>query len=350
MPDCEDGDEECLARIKEEQADCETTAPITESYCEPAPCETDADCGDGMVCIEYEEEWCSGSAAVDCDDEGNCAEVIEEEPVCGSDVYKECTHRYELACEQDADCGEGFNCVPSEICSCGAGTGDMDGEVSEDTAGPDEEERPAQPEGLDTGMEEPVGDEIIPVAPDCTCEPTGQNRCELQEIDCITDADCPAGMICDSVQDTVCLADETGEASCDKDEAISQCRPEDWYGDDAAAGDIDVMKDDSGEEAPENGDENDGNTGEEGEVIGDGNEADNTDPTADNDEIAPSDADETGDEITEGDKDEPKTEASPDGATAGGCSVVTPAVGGSSAGTVLGLLSLLAFAWRRRRN
>ncbi len=395
IKDCPDGDEECLARLEEELEQCESTDGdvITESYCEPAPCETDADCGGNMVCIEYTddwctdidvecdengdcttydeepicgsethkecstlhgmdcetdadcgddlvcveftEEWCSGGAEVVCDDSGECT-VIEEETECGTDVFHECAYQYEGPCEADADCGEGFNCVPEEICTC---TGSDSG-VDTDEDGTNETTVDVPPDTLDTdvGVPGPADPEA-----DCTCEPTGTNRCELQEIDCETDADCPAGMICEVVtQIGPCEVLEDGTVDCpDAEPTTSQCRPEDWYrgddntisaGDGQEEGGSDTGGD--GEVAPESNDTENGDVEDE-------SEPDDTDPDVDDSEDGESD------EETPADNDDSKTPQAVD-SEGSGCAVVAPAAGGSSTPALLALLGLLAFVWRRR--
>ncbi len=318
MPDCEDGDEACLEDAEMSMEDCETQT-VTESYCQRAPCETDADCGEAMVCIEHVEEWCTGSGMEVCDENGEECEVIEEEEECGTDVYRECGYPYEGGCEQDADCGEGFACVPREICSCSSG-GDMDTDEmydGEDMESGGDGEVPEMPEG-DFGEASP-GDEANP--PECTCEPTGDNYCELQPIDCEIDADCPAGLLCSpSYSISECEETPDGEEICTETETVSQCEPEGWYGEDwddgdDVSGDADGEKDEEDEEADQ--DDND----DQGETEGDGDIG-------------------SGSGWGWG-------WGSPWGPR--GCSVVAPGAGNTSGVALIGLLGLLAVALRRRR-
>jgi hypothetical protein len=326
MPDCEEGDEECLARIKEAMEDCESSEVITVSYCEPAPCETDADCGDDMVCVEYVNEWCSGSGDVVCDDDGECSEV-EEEPECGSETIKECAYPYEAPCEQDADCGEGFDCVATEICSCSAGddTPTDDGNAGdEDGEAPDVGDAPSDGDGEADDPEEP----------DCSCEPTGENHCELQEIDCTSDDDCPAGMICDSAGDSEpCEKPEGVEEDCPDVEPISRCRPEEWYRDDGVSAGDDMKGDGEENADPET----------ETQTDNDGDDDLESDPPA------PGAADVSPDNSDDDKEEKPSPKTSADSGGAGGCAVVAPAAGGSSAGALLALFGLLAVARRRPR-
>ena len=344
--DCEDGDEACLTEMKEMMEACDETETITESVCEPAPCDSDADCGDEMICIEYIDEWCSGSDIAVCDeDDDNCVVPEQQEPVCGTDIHKKCGYKYEAACEADDDCGEGFTCEAIEICSCSSSAVDtdmgedidMDGGVAagEDMSGPDDAF-------------------IDPVEPECTCETTGETQCQMKEIECEADEDCPAGTLCDAVNDVNCMETPDGIVSCDDVTSVRYCRPEGHSLDNAGHtakedGDAQVPGDAGADtEAPAtpngDGEEGDGEEKDTDSPEGDGKdtpEVDGTDPEV----ISVDD-----DAVKDGDKDD-SANADDDGASSasnGGCSVVTPAAGGSTAGALLGLLSLMGFAWRRR--
>ena len=208
-PDCAPDDPACEVTGEEKYPECDDAGEVVvESYCEPAPCETDEDCGEDMVCIEYVDSWCSGSDEDICDDDGEC-EIIEEEPVCGEDIHRECGYPYQGDCEEDADCGEGFKCVPEEICWC----------TSSDPAAVN-----------DDGAAEPMPTE----EPECGCEASDENYCQLQEIECLSDDDCPAGLECaEGFTDEDCWGTEDGIVDCKTYEEPPMCRPIGWYGDDA---------------------------------------------------------------------------------------------------------------------
>jgi MYXO-CTERM domain-containing protein len=181
--------------------------PTTESYsyCEEKPCESDADCGTGRICIERTWESCTGGAAVDCDEAGNCTQTsFNEECTTESSAY--CGYRYEAECTVSEDCGPGFDCVPNEVCWCGGSTGGVSGEG-----------------GAASVPEEPMTD------PECGCEPTGTNRCELQELACTTDADCPADFLCIQNPSGWCTGDENGTVTCGTDGPAMVCYPSGWY-------------------------------------------------------------------------------------------------------------------------
>lgn len=318
MPDCEDGDDDCLEEAERSMEDCETRT-VAESFCERAPCETDADCGEAMVCIEHVDEWCTGSAMEVCDETGEQCEIIEEEEECGTEVHRECGYPYEGDCEQDADCGPGFSCIPREICSCSGTDMDTEGMDDEEDMGSDGDEGiPPMPEE-DPGEPAP-GDEGSP--PDCTCAPTDVNYCELQQIDCETDADCPAGLLCSPAYSiSECQETPDGDEICTEIETVSQCEPAGWYdeeydkgsdGDGESAGDVpgddDLPRD---EEADQDDTDDDGEAGE-GEGWGWG----------------------WGWQSPRGPR---------------GCSVVAPGAGSASGAALLGLFGLLAVVLTRRR-
>jgi len=176
--------------------------------CVPAPCTDDADCGEGMVCLSVSYEICSASTCADivCPEGAECP---EPEPC---DTRSECEQRNEAfcapswvaPCQADADCGEGFNCVQGEQCSCDGGGAN----VPSDGGDPQE-----QPE------------------PSCTCEPSGEMYCQPQEITCAQDSDCPEGWTCAETPSTgACSYDATtGEEQCTETEpGTPMCAPPYW--------------------------------------------------------------------------------------------------------------------------
>jgi hypothetical protein len=84
-----------------------------------------------------------------------------------------------------ADCGGNFTCEEQQRCSCSGSAGSSSGGAPT----PDDAARPLPPEG------DPLPPDPQP-APDCSCEPSGQFACVPVEIDCDSDANCPAGWSC----------------------------------------------------------------------------------------------------------------------------------------------------------
>jgi len=181
---------------------------MTSYACEPAGCNTDADCADFMVCHESTISTCSGGAAVpavDCPPNTMC---VKPEPApapsCSDEKVKQCTPRYQLACAQDADCGAGFSCVASQECSCSASAGKAE---SAPVPVPSTDAGTASGSGSDSaGFAPPVaamdGGVDLPAPPSdggipsCECHPSAVKHCEPKQIECQSDADCPSQFAC----------------------------------------------------------------------------------------------------------------------------------------------------------
>lgn len=206
---CEPG-YECRTGLVDCGGACEV-APDGSVSCEPAPCEaepyvycaraacdTDADCGDEMVCHTYEESVCPGSSA--CRPGEDCEEYEED---CAQSEYSQCAYPHELPCDTDSQCGDGYECVASQICWCSGSS-------------------PAEPTDPASDPPVPIGPDGTSSDPDCGCEPTGTNHCQIQEIECTSDADCPAQWSCiESPQG--CWMSSDGSSGCDEPE--SRCYP-----------------------------------------------------------------------------------------------------------------------------
>jgi hypothetical protein len=201
-------------------SDCPEPQPCPEGNGEiracvpppPEPCESDADCEDGLVCVTYAYTACPPGVGRDCPPDSNCP---DPEPVDCVDVTEGyCVPPYFAPCEEDDDCGPGFACVEGQMCSCSGG-GAVGGAPS-DGGGDDD------------------GNSDDRDWADCSCEPTGQLYCELQDMPCDDDGDCPNGFACQALgrPSVPCwYDDETGETRCDDpidDDDAGQCVPSDW--------------------------------------------------------------------------------------------------------------------------
>lgn len=166
--------------------------PVEYRSCVPGPCQTNADCGAGLVCATYEQPC--ASTALPCTPDGYCP---EPEP-CEATTISVCAPQWVLPCETAADCGAGFECEASEICSCSAGTNSTE---------------PAQGGGSDGGAPQ----DALPETPrepeaDCTCEPSGTNHCVAVEVACDDASACPAGWTCERMMyDTPCAIPEPAD-------------------------------------------------------------------------------------------------------------------------------------------
>ncbi len=328
---CERGaDEICSTWACADGEDCPEPEVVCETweyaYCMPdlIECSTDADCPDDLTCFTYEYEECSGGGSMGCAPGEDCPDVDFEEE-CTSVSESFCAPAYIGPCEADADCGEGFACVPEEVCWCGGSdagggsSGSGGGEVPPPL--PDDPDAPDAGSGDDGGS----GDEDTPDGgwdrepseEDCGCEETGAFYCEPQEIICADDSECPDGWACESWGDSAvsCYEDESGEVICDEPETddTMYCIPPEWgiWGAAGSGGYDDLAAEASGadEEGRSTGGLTPVNQNDDGSAGG----GDSTDTTRPN---------------------------------AGGCS----AAPGSGAGT--GLLALLGLAatFRRRRS
>lgn len=180
--------------------------PTKISVCVVPPCTKDEDCPTGMVCNEETRMECSGGGSEPtCEPGAVCPKGDAGAPDCTTVTERACTARYELPCEQDNDCGPGFLCVEQKNCMCSGGG--SAGSSGSGTAG-----------GGAMGVPEPAPD-----APEdqCSCEPTGEFACDLQETECAKDSDCPMGMSCeDDPNGAVCSGTGVGGGSAAADAGV----------------------------------------------------------------------------------------------------------------------------------
>jgi hypothetical protein len=199
---------------------CVTT---TSHACQPATCQSDSDCGDGMVCFTQHSTSCSGGVAVAaCPVGQKCPVIPETPPVCMDQTTQLCTPKYLLPCAQDSDCGAGFNCLAEQVCTCwaSAGSAAAGGGSSASSPGAGSAPTPASDGGsaklpiaplpaiADAGAPLPPVDAGAPPPPSgCDCQDSPDKSCQLQDIDCTTDSDCPAGLKClDDEANTVAVS------------------------------------------------------------------------------------------------------------------------------------------------
>ena len=234
----------------------EETEETEETFktCAPKMCNTDADCGGDLLCVLETYECPSRlspdkAPRSDCAEGEDCGEIPgEEEPKetedpCEPETVGHCAPKWLAPCQVDVDCGPGFTCVEEEICwgTSGGSKGNSAGAPDEAPCDPDDEncggDDAGDPDSSGSNPEEFEGeDEGMPSE---GCESTGEFYCELQVIDCSTDA-CPEGMVCVSVpsaehQDD-CAVSSDGEMDCPESEEQPPqelCMPEgfeDWLG------------------------------------------------------------------------------------------------------------------------
>ena len=217
--------------------DCVPEGSCTQSYEDDynyfvyAECATDADCPSLFLCEEVQSWNDTGCDCAPCDpDGGECPECT-----CGSDepestTEMRCVFRPE-ECAADSDCDDGFVCFAEEVCSGGGSIGCACATV----ICPDGEECP-DPEPCECD-EEPVEEEE-------SCE-TVASFCVPDQVTCTADSDCPADWscseldvgstcpACDCVVSTCAEGEECPEPeACDCPECTveteSYCLPAGW--------------------------------------------------------------------------------------------------------------------------
>lgn len=177
-------------------------------YCVRAECESDADCGEGMVCHSFDTYDCPPPLpAADCaEGDEECKFERPADVECTPSERSECTPKWELPCTTASDCGEGFDCVEliNQWCSGSAGS---DGDSA-------------------SAADDPDGPIIEPVAPEenCGSEPSGEFMCQAIETACETDADCLENWTCEENFAGMCWSDSEGNSGCETPDPANVCR------------------------------------------------------------------------------------------------------------------------------
>lgn len=200
--------------------------PQVIKECVPGPCASDSDCGQGLVCVTNKYTVCTMStcpAGTECP-ASTCTESSESR----------CAPPYVAPCQVDADCGDGFTCEVSQACACsgggaipvppsGVGGGTSGGGTG--TAG-----------AATVGSGGATGSAGAP-AVDCSCTPTGEHHCQPKTYECTTSQDCPSGWTCDANPVAVACGAPTGSAGSANTDcgsatgiANSVCTPPYWGG------------------------------------------------------------------------------------------------------------------------
>jgi len=277
----------------------------------PVSCASATDCAEGLTCFTVTIEECSGGGTVDCaDGDPDCVPMEPTEPDCTSTEQGYCVPPYVPPCEVDADCGEGFDCVEAQACACNGGGGTdvgdpvdpaaQDAGSAEPSSGADGGSAEPAPD-VDGGSAAPVidvdgGTDVLPPdgdagAPDCTCEPTGERMCEVRDLPCLIDDDCPAGLVCGNDAPVACTVDPDGGTSCEEpDPADMRCMIPGGLG---GGGDV-LIGENTG----------DGDSDPQDPVVGDGDGDGDTGATGDGDGDGDGDTGATGDGDGDGDDDD----------------------------------------------
>jgi len=199
-------------------------------------CQTDADCGPGMACEP--QEICPSCAACEPYDESGSGDFMECPPCPPCEVYNQCVpvEPPPSECDSDADCGPGMICQAVENCwdDCGGyypadGDGDPSGAPAQDCGGPCEVSyqcMPAPETFCDTYTPCPDGMVcaydmcegcICTDGEPCDCDEYCSGSCQAVEpppAECLTDADCADGQFCWTEQCEPCECAPGEDCAC----------------------------------------------------------------------------------------------------------------------------------------
>lgn len=179
-------------------SDCpkaDPTPPAPVYQCQPKTCQTDSECGAGMVCFTETSTACSGGAAVPpCPPNSDCPAPVKTETMCTTTTRSTCAFKWQLPCQNDASCGDGFTCHPTVIgaCSGSAGVGSAGSASGDGGAG-------AGSATASAGDRPPSSAPSIPgdaSVPECTTVMSFPGYCTPTRTSCVADSDCPAGWTC----------------------------------------------------------------------------------------------------------------------------------------------------------
>jgi MYXO-CTERM domain-containing protein len=186
--------------------------PTVVMACQPAPCTSDANCGSGMVCGSQTTTTCSGStgAPVKCDPAAGCEAVPTPPPeeTCTTSTRSFCAYRWQLPCNADVDCGDGFVCQPSVMGTCSGGTPVDVGSTGTGTTGSaGTSSGTASGGSSSSGTGGAAGTAPTPSTPDtgvtttpvCTTTTYYPGSCQPKAKTCAVDSDCPSTWTCASI-------------------------------------------------------------------------------------------------------------------------------------------------------
>ena len=215
------------------------TALLTANVASAQDCKADADCGDGYACktglrggqlprqavsgrrrarsatipvdagtmetvsiakpsraaktATVGTRWCVTAEVHECSGGGAVARVLQggrrvprlnRSPVDTGRLHglgKQCMERWAVPCKQDADCGPGFDCKEVIEMACSGGG------VAPSAGGGAR---------LGAGCRRRLSRPAASAARDVHIEPRGMFACELKDLPCDTDDDCPSGLEC----------------------------------------------------------------------------------------------------------------------------------------------------------
>jgi hypothetical protein len=153
---------------------CPAPPPLSDwSTCQPAPCKTDGNCVDHMLCETYVTTRCDG--------------ITDPSSSCPVATASSCFYRWQLPCSADGDCGTGFFCQPIVQETCTAvvtSVGSTDGVDTSD----------AGTSTLTTGLDAATSPDAPPGCVVTSISYPG--FCESLVSACAADVDCAEGWVC----------------------------------------------------------------------------------------------------------------------------------------------------------
>ncbi len=189
---CEEGLAPCPLVLCVEGEECPQCESETIEYCVPMECESDDECADYMTCATFETQECPETypECTEDDSEEECSAMWADwEAQCVDAEIHQCTPRFHQECEEAADCGEGFECMPNQVVVDCRGNAEND---------------------------EPV---------ECEYEDGDTGYCSAIEQACEEDSDCLENWTCGENYNQFCEADEDGNFECSEADPPKVCYP-----------------------------------------------------------------------------------------------------------------------------
>jgi MYXO-CTERM domain-containing protein len=231
----------CAAPPCAEGEACEipTCEPMEIRACVPAQCSSNADCAADMLCLQQTTGGCSVPMAPPCEPGLPCPDSPAVPECSEVQVSGQCVPRYQLPCQTAEDCGDGFNCVAAQSCSCPGSEGTSPSDAAPEFAG--------SPGGSSGDTDSPAPPKV---PEDCSCfTDESYKLCEPKDIACATDDACPESWSCQMVGGYSACSGGTPDSSDDPAEGVDRpmcvevtgelkCVPPYYYGGPVAPGGV----------------------------------------------------------------------------------------------------------------
>jgi len=164
-------------------------------------CVTDYDCASGMVCHSQTSTSCSGSGgtAPACPAKMLCPDAgapIVTTPVCTETTMWSCAYKWQIPCNTNSDCGDGFVCQPLAQGTCSASAGSAGGGTVSSGGG-------TSGAGGGSGIALPPVTVDAGTTSTCVTTTSFPGTCQPANPTCTTDSDCPSTWTCQSGVTTI---------------------------------------------------------------------------------------------------------------------------------------------------